>query len=738
MIAAADTGRVRLVSIAAKGLKARDFKYDVPDVFGIFGENATGKSTVLEAISLLSTGHAPGIPNTADGVMSLARGNRLALEGNVELPDRKLARIRRAWERDPQTKEVSQDIEIVIHDMTTDVRKPSKVTGKKSDKLAWIANVLGAMLPETWSLEDLIGDRGRGGGKLRSRLLRMLPRSEVSLQSLVPADAPDFTDPQYGEFTDPQDYPQFALDKTREQIRLREREIADLAREINDVGDTWTGEESPAAIEKSLETFRRELAGRGGREEAEKQVAAARHDLAKARSLAGAVYRASVLNFVKEITGAEIEWIRSEKKKDEGLRQNIGAELAEILPKLAGKRAKRDAAQSKLVQLGQSTPASQEDVEARAKELRDLENDQAKLQGRIEQLELETKPGHAHGGLSKCPGCNYDLDAHLEKERKAKEEDLEALKSEISTLTAAINETNAALTAAKNGVASVSLKAEIQTLDEEIAPLSARADELRKQIPAPLTWPDIEPAEFELRLIVAEEEERVASTANVGDLEQRLREAEERLAKSPGSKRTAAEIEADIRLAQSNLVKLVERNTRAKRLAEAEQRRAVVEQQIAELKIWEERFIAIQADLMKRNKVWVEQRLSDLLGGAKAIVELFNERGDPDCRFTVNGVYADTLNKGRKMTFLVALLAVLNGVSSAPWKPCFVDGIESVSLLYREQFCLALVEAQRQGKFSQVAIVGCPDRQPAVVGMTVIRLDDPDQSDSNEDSSEAA
>ena len=92
---------MRCKKIRVKGLKgAGEVSLDLSPVTVVKGPNASGKSRLLDALSLLVLGYRPGWNRDADGVLSAASGDTVDVEGVFTRPDDGDVTVSRTWTRE--------------------------------------------------------------------------------------------------------------------------------------------------------------------------------------------------------------------------------------------------------------------------------------------------------------------------------------------------------------------------------------------------------------------------------------------------------------------------------------------------------------------------------------------------------------------------------------------------------------------------------------------------------------
>lgn len=223
---------------------------------------------------------------------------------------------------------------------------------------------------------------------------------------------------------------------------------------------------------------------------------------------------------------------------------------------------------------------------------------------------------------------------------------------------------------------------------EEVAAQEARAQELRTRADR-VEWLEsqISSLEFDLEIAVAEVDE------------------------APGEGRPKAEIDADIAAAEAELTALGAANERATLLEEKRQALEEKKLEIEELKRWAAVFAAVEGEILRRTKVWLEQALSRTMPGSDVEVSLVDAKNNPTCKITLGGTrLASSLSGGELEVFLSGLVvAIAPRTSRKVWRPILADGFERVSFSRRVPLLASLAQAVAEGDVDQVVVTGCPD-----------------------------
>lgn len=684
--------QARMLWIAHRGLKANDAKHTLDDVTLISGENGVGKSTAIDAIGLLVNGWIPGIDKTNDGVMTLARGDSVSIETGLTLPDGRSAHVVRLWTRDKKGR-VSQRIDNSVERGALDAQK------------AWLKHMLGA-LAEAW---DPSVFWTLSAAKMRERLLGVLPKNEVTIASLIPADCPKWALEHFNEESEPEWWVRRAIEIAKEKLSKYQATARETEVEIASNAGGWKGVQPIEPIKEKLKSHRSELLDLRTRDLTEPA-------LMKARAAQKAYLSASeisapnmvMVRLVHGLTMAAVTWCRAERNKIES--------------DLAGAEKARSEALRRLKDIPADTkPQTQDEYEALLKEWEDTDRDARRSADNVRRLEgelvrLQAKPNE------KCPHCGKEIDEELNDDRRSKRDELEAAKGELAVLHGILLEVTEARNKAKAGASLVQLQAEHHRLGRDLEDIRSRMLLLPAISEGSTDWPEVDEIEFaidtaydEALFLEKNREEFERVSADVLRIEAEL-------AKIPKVKRTGAEIEESIKALEDQIAEITEANAIAGRFEQAQEDQKNIGTQIASTKGWIETFEAIQSDLVRRTKVWLETRLTEAAGGKAVTVELYDSRGNEDCRFVVDGVSVETLNPGARLPFAAALVVVLASASDAYWRPLIIDEIEHVSKAYREQLLSGLVEAVRKGAISQVVIAGCPDSVPSVSGVKHIAI----------------
>lgn len=233
---------MKLQRLTVSGLKGHDRSLDfTAPVSVLIGDNGAGKTEVLQALSLLATGTTVGVAKNAEGVMRLARGDRIEIRAVFDMGS-----VTRSWTRDSKGS---------VKEAIT-----GSLVGKGSTKEAagYLARVLGGW-SEAWRPADLFA---LSPAKLRARLVSLLATG-FDPADHVPAGAPEKLKPADGEGLD--EWISRATSATRDALNEARRELreaeAALAAHVAEYGEMLSDESADAkGIEAELRGLRGELA----------------------------------------------------------------------------------------------------------------------------------------------------------------------------------------------------------------------------------------------------------------------------------------------------------------------------------------------------------------------------------------------------------------------------------------------------------------------------------------------
>lgn len=692
----------KLLTIGHVGMKAHDATYDLANLTILSGANGAGKSTVLEAISLLINGWVLGVDKTYDGVLTLARGERLRVFGTVRLPDGRTARIARTWTRSLKRKK-GTDTVVIAQDIDC-----SCFSGSDADKDGFIKGIFGAM-PEAWNPAEFLD---LTPAKMRDRLLRLIPASEIGSQKLVPEGCPEWAKDEF-DALQPHEWVQQAIRRAKDKISKAQASSRETNVELDNVGDAHAGDKDLEPLRGMLVMLRRELLNSNQRALTEAALVKIQRQVTDARAKASEALPKSLIYFVSGMVDAAALAIQQQIANDKHARATFTARLKHSEECQTGLLADCANLRKAIDAFGDIPAATGDDLVGLEHQFAELEADEQRLLGVISAIQSEVAR-HKNPALHTCPACAFDLAAFHADEQQARARDLETQRADLALIEIAIGEVDAQLSRTRRGMEK---RVEIQRLKDLEGDLAAIGDsirELKAEAPAARTFPDVTDVQAEIDALVDEALERANALGAIEALEARARELLAELEGLPEA-RPPAEIEAEIKKLDRSIEEAVRWNERVARLRDAEEQRLLIEEQLAELQRWLGVFTRIQAKLVEKTKAWYESRLSEVCGAA-VTVELVNARGHDDCRFAVDGVYAETLNVGHRLTFVVALFVVLASASSAPWRPILVDQFEHISRDFREGFMRAISSAVDSGAVSQAVLAGCADEIPEIEG----------------------
>lgn len=693
---------MRLTKISAKGLKAhdRDFNLDAP-VTAIVGENAAGKSSLAEVVHLLVWGRCPGVDATPDGVMSLARGGKeISIRAEATLDDGRVERVTRQWAREKDGS-VSQAI-------TT---KLGPKGGSLAQQKAYLSNLFGGLLPPTkesdaWDASEFLK---LSPAKMRTRLLRLLPATELTTEKIVPAGCPHWAKPQHTDLT-PDEWVQFAIAKAGEQIELARSTLASSKEKIaEDIGDAWNGSEPIEPLQAKLAAHRADYRNLRERDLAQRRVDTAKAELDKAKAEAGAdAMPIKDAQAEQDRVSELVRTVRSTLKDANARIERLNYEHTGITRGLQSPQMKDVEA------------CEQSEVDTAKKELDQFVEEKGKIDAIIEQLKGDLE-GYDTPRVTECPHCGGNLAEVWASKRAEIETQLGDRMSELEMLEGVVREAKSLVAVRTDGLNKRRLSADLLRIESEIKTAQEEIDALPKDNGSSISAARLDEMERKARHQFDDAVAKSNATSAVARLEERLKLMESELDVVPEVKRTEQEIERDIKDVERQIAELGAKNERSKQYENAKADIESGERRIEELKGWLAKFQSLQTEIVKRTKGWIEERLSSVVA-ADVRVELFDARQKPDCRFTVDGIDIGTLNTGRLMTFMAALVVVIASTCDAQWKPIVLDGFERVSKANREAFLRSVLEAVEGGVLSQAIVLGCPDTMPTIDGINVIDL----------------
>lgn len=685
----------KLLWLEHEGLKARDARFDLDDVNLWLGSNGSGKSTVLEALRLLVEGKVAGVDANAAGIMSLARPSAKAItvRCGVKVESGRVVTIERTWKR-KRGGGATQDIK------TNLTPAPRNLDDSKSK----IFDLLGG-LREAWDPGEMLRPTREGGlsaAELRQRLLRSLPKTELSLESVVPDGLPDWAKPT-DVHTTADEWIDYALRKAGEELNAAHAEKRKAEEAVGELW--WTEPEDPAPLQEKLSILRAELLNRRQRDLAEERLAKALREMETLRAVVGTdapqendaiaahgVVQAS-LAAVREIVKQQ----RAELTQAQGEMQRLKLELSKLpRPALDG--------------------ATADEVEAAKAERMETAQMHERLAADVKRIEAEIAALGQGPSEKACPHCGGDLESiwtarrgRLLAERTTKLEEQGIVAEALREAEAYERERIAALRRVELERQTAEATARITTMLETLA---SPTEELAQ----------LELEETRARDLVEKAKAAAKALAAYGHAERRAADLAKECDALPVVARAGAEIEAEIRDVEGRLTKIGEAVQRKKQRDNAKETIALAEKRAEDISAWQSELRAIEESILAKSAAWAERLLSEVMG-ASVRVRLADESGKVDCSFVVDGVPAETRSKGEQWRFLAALVVVLGAASDAPWRPLVLDEIERVSLEYRADFIRAVQSAVTRGFVSQILLAGCPDISPDVAGVKVFRLD---------------
>jgi hypothetical protein len=671
----------RLTSLYTDGLKAHDRVLTLAPVTLLVGANGAGKSEALISLHLLARGRAPGVEATDDGVMRLASGDAVLVRGTFD--DGTV--MSRGWARDDRGS----------------IRRSGTLCGPDGRSAlpsgASLAQALGAIglalggSSDVWTPDALLT---MPEARLRARLLALvggLPEPGAELRGLVPAgEAGETPDAWRGRALA---YLADRLAKAR--AAARQAHAAHVA--AVEAADDTPAMASIASLQQSLATLRAELADAQALADLRRQLASLP---AEGPNVDVEALRAAVDQAATALTAAEDAEAEDPSTDEDWTRLDAAARtLADARRDTDGTADEAD------VDLAEADVALARSADEGARA--PVQNIHAALaEGRARATMLRQPFDSA---ISHCPDCDCDLAAAFAGLAEAAEgavADLELMAAEAEAQAAAtgvrLRTAREALRRAEWGNAARMLLAEV--------------------------WPVVERVERGRTLARARRAAQATHQAAVDALTDALRTMREaalavdlrsRIDAMPPARDPDA-IETEIRTVEQLLAT-------AGAVAELKARAISTEGEAADaahdVEGWVDALAAVrtwEVEALTATRAQLEAPLSASMGAPVAI-ELVDARGGEACRLTVGGVDVAGLSTGERTRFLGALLVLL-AEHTPGWRVVLLDGIETVSLEYREALLAALVAAYRAGRVDQVLVAGCPDTVPEVEGVHVVRL----------------
>lgn len=696
---------MRLERIRAEGLKRSDFDYYLAPVTVICGENGGGKTEIIDAIHLLALGlgSSTELPKNADGIMRLARGSEIGVRGLLSLDDGASTTIARKWKRSAKDGKVKEHIDEIAH---------LPRTAGVEERRMQIKGVLGSLV-DAWHPEEILQ---LSSGKLRKRLLDLIPRENMAPERWVPAGCPDWAKPERDESI--LEWAHRAIVRARsrrEDAYSRRREASAV---LEQVGEAWQQEESIEPLQKRAADLREEMKHAIRAEQRRKHVDTDRQRLA--------AMDGEIMDLVQAGFEAEPCLVHLANGFGEFVAEAVQRDLRPWLAKMAelskGWAEARDRKAKLLKACGGQLNATHFDLEVARETMKTASasaGDQAaavaKLSAKLDLLR-EPLPFDA------CPSCSFDLAAHRAADLAKVEADVGDAKRAMIAGQHLLQEahehvaqTEASIVYQEVVVAEEEKRAAYETakveVEESYGPLAAELAQLT------LSW-GYTHKKWSDRWARLQE-----LKADRDRFEMQVEIAEARATEALEQLRPVALIDAEAQALEVKLKELGHRNERRKVHAEATEDLTRAETEVASLSEWVDAFESIETRLLDQCRGWLETTLSRIMR-ARFTVELRDARGNDTCRPTVDGVDVSTISGGERFEFLGALIvAIAAAQPKVPWRPLILDGFETVSKSNRERFLRSIAAAVESGVISQAVIAGCPDSVPVDIdGVEIIRV----------------
>lgn len=679
---------MRLVHLAAKGLKARDFSYELDGCNFFLGENGSGKTAALLALDLLAFGKrafrdGEGIPRTPEGVLRLARDGQIEIYAKAYDGERTYT-MRRTWARKKNGSATELPIQLTGF--------PKLSEGGGNEKLAGQIESLLGELSEAWHPKDLLG---LSTPKLRRRLLDIIPLDgDLSPERWVPPDVPGWA--RYEEGEPLIEWTTRALKRVADRLSTERADRRDQEGQLAELEDHSDEPVVTDAIQQGLIALREELLGARHRETLARQIEKVRAQLLEAEARIHAIPPAA------ENEAEGLSNVIAEAAAVDQLRASLNADRGTLLDLI-------DKANEDIKDLEGYAPKTVEDV-AEAKERyaahqerkKEKEAERQRLLGRGDVLSNQCP-------IPSCPKCGEDLAEHWRCHLEETTNAIALLSTEIEDEDVRIEATNSLVNAAEGGLLLVEARERLDGLDQKLDDVIKRLEELGPPV-------DVEAKRA-----------RLDALSNRADIEEAVEELEFELEIAQKNyaaltSRTREQIETDISAKESEIEAAGAHNERIRIAREAREQFTNCQKRIEGLKAWAETFQGIQADVLSASKGWLEKRIEAALG--KPInVELVDAKGGDACRITVDGVDMSTISTGEFARFQAGLIiALCASPAMAGWRVLRIDEAEAISRDNRAPFLRAVSEAVQTGVVEQAFIAGCPDSLPEIEGVTVFEV----------------
>ena len=206
-----------LTNLEIKGLKGGVSSYDAGSSFTfMFGENGTGKTTVLQALQLLLRGktyRSIGVASTGKDIALLSRKGNISIKGTWD-DNGKQVWVKRTWMR-TESGSVSEKIQQNINPNITNTKEQQG-----------LLNLYFGVFPEAWEPEAFLS---LSAEKMRSKLLSSVSEKPISdvlgeLAPIIGNDLPAWAKPGSMDMT-VETWLDFAKKETKQKLNEARAEI---------------------------------------------------------------------------------------------------------------------------------------------------------------------------------------------------------------------------------------------------------------------------------------------------------------------------------------------------------------------------------------------------------------------------------------------------------------------------------------------------------------------------------
>ncbi len=770
----------KLTNIKIKGLKGGTIEYAIAPSLFLSGRNAAGKTRVFDAIQLLVNGYHPNLPKKGDGIMRLAEGDELYVEGRFE-SEHGTWTIARRWDRTEVSRGKDKGGIKVSSSIIAFDRSGKKL--EKSEAEAMIKLVAGE--PFAIDISELISKTDSG----RRNLLFRIGAQQAGWTPEVVADilSSANTTPPVKPFKEgmnlvewlDQEYAD-AKERTsaaRALVAMRREAAAKLGEDASAVEPADVGvlrraheaaqqrsREVAADWAKTIEKARNEhnagLTLAESRRRTKDSLDAAQAEERTLLATPAADNSGEIKRLQDQINNLEddLDGIPALREDLESVtKKETRAAARERETAIALSRAEDARLQAFSATTNQLAPQSEE-LDALRSKCNTLSNFGQRIEGSINDIaaQIATLEGDGFDDPA-CPTCGQTVSPEaLEKFTDRKLElQREAWKIE-QQLVATQAEYDSALTAAKKQIAeelNTALQLAVDVEYEARQAHDAAVKELHALI-ARKTSLITELSRKNNELLTTKERLRsLQSNGGTNERAGRLAVLRERIEKAEAQLATPA---PDCDTLGQIVATTAAQATAAKEKANAAATEAFNKLKSAEdlLTLYREA-ARIRQELADAEAELTEcKRIEDALGPkglmGKVVASVIGPFEDAvnACiegldlgRFEVrmqderenevfhlglvrDGQFApiETLCNGEGASIQAAVLVGLASLADAPWKPVQADHMERLDFERRTAFLTRLVELQKAGKVDQVLAAGCPDVSPAIPGLDVVMV----------------